>query len=172
MTAQPAYFGVTPNRHSGVTPDQKQDKRYRFQMRFWFDLAKTEERWLADYVAFLKAGRNFHETVRQGLRLMHDLRQGNTDVLLELFPFVAQRQSGMDEERLVELLAARLNATPKRPLTLPDDDDTTVSIQTVSGGGNAIETFLNAASGLQGKPKQLKGINGAQMTFSAPEEDE
>lgn len=174
MTAQPAtYFGVTPNRPSGVTPAPKQDKRYRFQMRFWVDLEKAEERWLADYAAYLKAGRNFHETVRQGLRLIHDLRQGKTDVLFEMFPFVAHHQP-LNEERLAALIAARLGSVPAaRPVALTEDTDT-VEVKTVADNGTAIETFLQSAAGLQGKPTapKIKGISGAALTLSAPDEED
>lgn len=68
---------------------RKQSFRLRFT--FWLDLNAPAENDLADYVEDLKAKRSFVKTIRDGLRLMRDLRAGKTDVLCELFPFVAQQ---------------------------------------------------------------------------------
>ena len=68
---------------------RKQSFRLRFT--FWLDMLIPEEQGLADYVAELKTQRSFVRTIRDGLRLMRDLRAGSTDVLFELFPFVRQQ---------------------------------------------------------------------------------
>lgn len=64
---------------------------YRMRFVFWLDVAREDEHELADYVEDLKAKRSFAKTVRDGLRLMRDLRAGNIDVLCELFPMIAER---------------------------------------------------------------------------------
>lgn len=175
MTLQPALFPQPENQwrnDTGVTTP-KQDKRYRFQLRFWLNLEKSEESWLADYIAFLKAKRNFQDTVRLGLRLIYDLRQGKTDVLLELFPFVAEvfaMEYRLNEERLAELIAARLNGRTVEaatPLLLADDDTMLFEVKETSGG-DAIENFLTAAGGLQ----QIQSIAGAAINLPVPVEDE
>ncbi len=102
-----------------ITP--KKDKRYRFQLRFWLDLEKSDEYWLAEYAALLKNNRGFARAIRNGLRLIHDLQQGKTDVLIELFPWIQEafnRPSVFNEELLADLIAQRLHAQPT-PRVLP-----------------------------------------------------
>lgn len=65
---------------------QKPQKRYRFMFKFWLDSKKDDEAELVAYVAYLKQERSFARTVRQGLALMKELRQGKTDLLFQLFP--------------------------------------------------------------------------------------
>lgn len=69
----------------------RQGKSFRLRFTFWLDLDKPEENELADYIDELKRQRKFVTTIKQGLRLIRDLRAGNTDVLLELFPLVVER---------------------------------------------------------------------------------
>ena len=66
------------------------DKRTRCQYRFWLDVTKAEEKNLYDQVQALKTARSFSTYVRDGLRLMISLSAGETDVLLELFPWVGK----------------------------------------------------------------------------------
>lgn len=65
-------------------------KKQRFRLRFvfWLDMLDNVEQQLADYVEELKAQRTFAKTIRDGLRLIRDLRAGKVDVLFELFPWV------------------------------------------------------------------------------------
>lgn len=62
--------------------------RYRLRFPFWLDMNKPQERELADTVEILKNERLFASTVRDGIRLICDLRAGRTDVLFELFPWI------------------------------------------------------------------------------------
>jgi len=111
--------------------------RYRVQHKFWLDLKKDQEDKLDEWLHALKASRQFVSTVRDALRLFFDLKEGKTDVLLELFPFASeQRQLQQQLARLEGLIQqsahqpAPLVSGPK-PLTglpkvLPrvvDDDD-------------------------------------------------
>ena len=61
---------------------------YRIQHKFWLDVDRDEEAAINDEVVYLKKRRSFAATIRDGIRLMADLRRGNLDVLLELFPWV------------------------------------------------------------------------------------
>lgn len=65
---------------------QNPQKRYRFMFKFWLDIKKDDEADLVAYVAYLKQERSFARTVRQGLALIKELRQGKTDLLFQLFP--------------------------------------------------------------------------------------
>jgi hypothetical protein len=62
--------------------------RYRLRFTFWLDLLKHDEEQLADQIELLKNERSFVSTIRDGIRLISDLRQGSLIVLFELFPWV------------------------------------------------------------------------------------
>jgi hypothetical protein len=70
---------------AGVTP---KDDRARAQFRFWLDVMKDPEFELAQEIMLLKKRKKFAATIRDGLRLIIDLRAGRIDVLLQLFPWV------------------------------------------------------------------------------------
>jgi hypothetical protein len=61
---------------------------HRVRYDFWLDMGKEKEAQLADHIELLKNRRRFVQTVRDGIRLIDDLRQGKLDVLFELFPWV------------------------------------------------------------------------------------
>lgn len=63
--------------------------RKRFE--FWLDTAKNNEGELVDVIEKLKSRRSFISTIRDGIRLIVDLRAGNTDVLFELFPWLQEK---------------------------------------------------------------------------------
>jgi hypothetical protein len=71
----------------GVKPNKK-DKRWRGQFRFWLDGYKENERELGEFLLKLKQQRNFAKFMRDAVRLLKDLREGNTAVLLEMFPHI------------------------------------------------------------------------------------
>ena len=62
--------------------------RYRVMHKFWLDITKNTEEWLDEQITQLKQQRAYTEAVRDGLRLILDLRAGRLDVLFELFPWV------------------------------------------------------------------------------------
>ena len=59
---------------------------YRLMYRFWLDVTKPNEESIADQIELLKNERSFTATIRDGIRLICDLKDGKTDVLCELFP--------------------------------------------------------------------------------------
>jgi hypothetical protein len=63
---------------------------YRRQFRFWLDAAKSDEHDLIEYIYKLVETRLFASTIRDGLRLLRDLRARRTDVLQELFPWIEE----------------------------------------------------------------------------------
>jgi hypothetical protein len=64
--------------------------RFRLRQTFWLDLNKAEEEELADQIELLKSKRTFARTVRQGIKLICELREKKVDLLLTLFPFVLE----------------------------------------------------------------------------------
>lgn len=60
----------------------------RIMFRFWLDDSKEDENALIGEVAELKTNRKFTETIRQGIELITDLRNGSLRVLFDLFPYV------------------------------------------------------------------------------------
>ena len=63
-------------------------KSFRLRFTFWLDMKKPDEESIAETIASLKNQRSFVSTVREGIRLVTDLRAGRLDVLFELFPWV------------------------------------------------------------------------------------
>ena len=64
--------------------------RFRLRFTFWLDLHKADEAALAEVIDVLKYERTFASTIRDGIRLIYDLRAGRADVLFELFPWVKE----------------------------------------------------------------------------------
>lgn len=63
-------------------------KSHRLMFRFWLDIFKSEEAEIADTIENLKNERSFTQAIRDGIRLICNLRDGKLDVLFELFPWV------------------------------------------------------------------------------------
>ncbi len=64
--------------------------RFRLRFTFWLDLQKADEAALAEAIDGLKHNRTFASAIRDGIRLICDLRAGQTTILLELFPWVKE----------------------------------------------------------------------------------
>ncbi len=65
-------------------------QRFRLRFTFWLDMHKRDEAELAEIIEGLKQDRTFAATIRDGIRLICDLRAGRTDVLFALFPWVRE----------------------------------------------------------------------------------
>jgi hypothetical protein len=63
-------------------------KTYRVMHKFWLDLTKDTEYSLDEQIHNLKKKRTYTKTIRDGIRLISDLREGRLEVLFELFPWV------------------------------------------------------------------------------------
>src|SRR5687768_1306068 len=73
--------------------------RHRFM--FWLNGNDYEHRQLIQLCWSLQENREFAPTIRNGLRLIEDLRAGNLEVLTELFPEIANQFSNQDIRAIV-----------------------------------------------------------------------
>ena len=150
-------------------------KRFRLQFKFWLDANKPDEYRLAEIIDDLKLRGTFSRAVRDGIRLMVDLWNGNLDVLLELFPGVENafyerftRQQPVPEVAIHEQLArleslllqqgntpvVNTNSGPK-PLNVPkiagpqfDDADDLIVVKKAKSDGKSAQNFLDSAFSL------------------------
>lgn len=60
--------------------------RPRQVFKFWLFKDKPEEYRLVEFIEYCKAKRSFARVIRDGIRLMWSLGEGDTTVLFELFP--------------------------------------------------------------------------------------
>lgn len=60
--------------------------RHRVMFRFWLDVAKELDCFIADELEALRSVRQMKPVIVQALRLFFDLRSGSTDVLYEFHP--------------------------------------------------------------------------------------
>jgi len=85
----------------------------RFKFQFWLDANKDDELLLMEEIDHLKSQRSFTKTIRDGIRLIVDLKRGNYDVLFELFPHTRDRfsasSSGGGEGDDIKALHAKLD---------------------------------------------------------------
>lgn len=70
---------------------KKPKKPYRVQHRFWLDISRNDEFDINEQVYTLKSERSFIGVIRDGIRLVCDLRAGQLDVLQELFPHMVAK---------------------------------------------------------------------------------
>lgn len=115
--------GVTPQSDNVVTPKPpKADRRHRWQYRFWLDAHNPTDYKVAEIIGHFKRQRSFQQALRDGLRLIFDLRAGRIDVLLELFPNIrqqlAERESASDQFNALmhEITELRRQVTATTPL--------------------------------------------------------
>jgi hypothetical protein len=78
--------------------------RPRKEFKFWLYHDLAEDMRLMEFIRFCKSTQQFACMVRNGLRLMWSLGEGNTDVLYELFPWLKQ-QAAPDTSHLEQQIA-------------------------------------------------------------------
>jgi hypothetical protein len=141
-------------------------KSFRLRFTFWLDMCKTDEKEIAETIADLKDQRSFVSTVRDGIRLVTDLRAGRLDVLFELFPWIQSELEthnlGSDvatKERiaLLEQMLLQQNTGLKmhpisgpKPLLMPqtaapileDEDSHLLVMKQIKSSGNSAKNFL------------------------------
>ncbi len=145
-------------------------KRFRLRFTFWLDMQKADEAGIAEMIDSLKADRTFASVIRDGIRLMCDLRAGRTDVLFALFPWVreaahpapvatADQRLQQQIKRLEELLLAQGNIPIHPPLTASTPPKSSrqakpksrVEVTRSAGTGSSeavAKNFLNSMKGL------------------------
>lgn len=67
----------------------KKEERNRKRMGFWIDYGKDDELVVAETIDDLKKERKFQRAIFQGIQLIASLWEGRVDVLLSMFPWVA-----------------------------------------------------------------------------------
>lgn len=83
-------------------------ERFRLKFMFWLDVRKSDEYSLSEQIDNLKQERSFVKTIRDGIRLVVDLRAGRLDVLAELFPWVQAELSKPQQSLAVISLQTQL----------------------------------------------------------------
>lgn len=83
--------------------------RPRREFKFWLYLDKPEESRLLEFIEYCKQTRKWARVVRDGIRLMWSLTEGDTTVLYELFPWTRPQASLLapvpDTEKLERQIA-------------------------------------------------------------------
>lgn len=141
------------------------DNRFRLRYTFWLDHNNRDALAVADTIEALKNERSFTSVVRDGIMLVSELRQGKTDLLLKLFPWIqdalapapAGDTGGDDilrriERRLdaLELPAGNgylMSPSPKRSAS--SDKPEPEIVITKSTSTDAAANFLASLQGLQ-----------------------
>ena len=145
----------------------------RWKFMFWLDDLKSDELELIQEIDQLKAARSFVSSVRDGLRLIIDLRSGRTDILFDLFPLLKDRLlptpasggsgEGFDElKAMLELALSHTHRDEKlmsgagglkqiaapilsRPV-FDDDDDGVALVVTKAANSCSSANFIKMAS--------------------------
>ena len=151
---------------------------YRVMQKFWLDLEKPDEEEINQMIDNYKRKRQFSRIIRDGIRLMWSLGQGDLDVLFELFPWVMdvfyqraladyqpqdaalQQQLARLEKLLIEQGSVPIDQVPTGPKplmmspvpeTVDDEDDSALLTlkKTASASKQASANFLASAFSLQ-----------------------
>src|SRR3990167_4086866 len=158
---------------NGAMPRRKTtpDKRKRVCLKFFLDKRKDDEKELIDSVKWLKGQRLFTPFIRDGLRLMMDLKARRTDVLFDLFDWLEGWIDVEIERRInarmqdtnarlakveAELQAMKMNAPTQRleaPVAprppVPDSDDSDLlTVRKAASDGKSGQRFLDSAFSL------------------------
>jgi len=100
----------------------------RHKYEFWLDDQREGDHEIAALIEQFKMNRQFSAAIRDGLRLIADLKAGSTEVLLELFPLIGQQigagssggQGGNDDTlKAVRDAIGSLQALPAPPPNYP-----------------------------------------------------
>ena len=128
--------------------------------KFWLDITKDTEDRLDEQIHTLKLERKFAGTIRDGIRLICDLRQGRVDVLFELFPWVkAEFLAGIHppkstSEQAIEAQLKRLE-----------------ELMTGQGGIPTPVAAVAPANNGTGGPKSMNVADVASPIFADEEDD-
>src|SRR5262245_27642662 len=130
--------------------------RPRKEFKFWLYHDLAGDLRLMEYIAYLHKTRQFAKTLRNGLRLMWTLGEGDLSVLLDLFPTLRARFEP-DHSALIQEFRTLLESQPPSVPALPpgleplaacpllpliDDQDTIIlKPSTSTDAGN---NFLNS----------------------------
>lgn len=145
-------------------------QRFRLKFMFWLDANKSDEYELAETIEALKQERSFARTIRDGIRLIVSLRQRQTDVLFELFPFLESEIAKPDVvgssnhlanrldriEQLLESTGQPPTVSGPKPMavaqvTAPtfEDDEEDIELEfkpSTSSNASSVDNFLSSIS--------------------------
>jgi len=147
----------------------RKKKTYRLMYRFWLDVNRHDEEAIADTIEVLKNDRTFTSVIRDGIRLVTSLRNGDLSVLLELFPDVKEKLTHKNTTRQLSAIELLINEMrreaqqpkqiigtiqplikPVAPPPIDDDDDLDIVIEKDENSGkNVSNNFLNSIMNLQ-----------------------
>lgn len=111
---------------------------FRERFFFWLDVRKPDEFEVTELISELKRQRAYTSAIRDGIRLIVDLRAGRVGVLLELFPWVATALGGQTP-------APR----PISPPPLAEDDESLLVVKSAESTGDSALNFLDSVFKLQ-----------------------
>ncbi len=115
------------------------DNRYRSQFKFWLDVNKPDEQVLAALCEDLKRRGLYTKTIRDGISLVDDLRNGRLDVLFTLYPWVKE---------LISYGQGGVLASPVSPTIYASPDEEIALAITHSSGDDATDNFLDSLDSL------------------------
>ena len=125
---------------------------HRIRCNFWLNLGKPEEEEIADKIEVLKSNRSFTSVIRDGIRLICDLRDGNLDVLFELFPWVrVEFLKYMEDVQPKPVVGKSMDLSPevekylREILDKLDNPPASTGLQSVMGGSKQLNTPQFAA---------------------------
>lgn len=134
--------------------------RFRLKFVFWLDLDKEGDEVVADMITSLKEKRQFTATIRDGIRLICDLREGKTDVLFDLFPQMRRTLSpsspvNVEFEQILQKAIADEFAKRGTPITLIPDravkTESSITIGKSSKSGKEVaNNFISSMKGVCG----------------------
>ncbi len=112
---------------------------YRVMQKFWLDLDKPQEEEINQMIDQFKRKREFSRIIRDGIRLIGSLGQGNLAVLLALFPWVEEAFYERFTERQNTLNSSLQQQLERLERLLIEQGNTPVasvlqSVNTSSGG--------------------------------------
>ncbi len=116
------------------------ENRFRLQFKFWLDVNKPDEHALAELCEELKRRGLYTKTIRDGISLVDDLRNGRLDMLFTLYPWVK------------ELITYGQSGALSQPLPLnsyPAPDDNIPLTITHASGEGATDNFLDSLDSLE-----------------------
>ena len=131
-------------------------KRFRLKFMFWLDLTKEDEYELAEQIDILKQQRRFVETIRDGIRLVVDLRAGRTDRLFAMFPWLAaevgkgaggNRELQQELDRLWSAITSQ-TAGSLRPGPFGQEEEVKLEVKAAKHGSSG-KNFLSSLMSLQ-----------------------
>lgn len=111
-------------------------KRFRLKFMFWLDMNKKDEAELAEEIEILKEKRLFAETLRDGIRLICDLRAGRTERLFAMFPWLlgeVDRQADANTQTIQQEFDRLWSALASQSLA----GDAQAGLQSFAGSGFA-----------------------------------